>query len=747
MQRNDTLHATAEYQSRVPQSWYALFTHAFTPSLTPSWVEVASFANLPRRAQVAGVHDARPQPAERRVAAVAAARAVAAAADGAGRAPPTWPVARCGTDGHRRVSGARRAAAVRRRIRALRRRRAGARAELSVRQAQRIATVQRQLLSVVNERVKITSEALQGVRVIKFYARELSVANCVHKIRATEVSLIRKLHLYTVSNSVLLFLTPVFLSGSTLGLYVLLHGAISVTDAFTLVALVNICRAVVYEFTTALSALSLARSSFARIDEFLASEEFEADTRPSNSGAGHIHVLNAHAEWTSLWDGYTEPSSDVVSEFTGMDDVSVCSNTSAPSAVLLPEFSRFALKGMSLDIEPSSLVMIVATVGSGKSSFLLALLGEMMLRSGELEVHGDISYVSQESWIRNSSVKSNILFESAFDADRYERVLQASQLLLDLHALPNGDQTEIGEKGINLSGGHKARVAIARASYHLYYDILLLDDPLSAVDAHVAHSIFNEGIMGLARNKTRLLVLNSHYDLLTRADKIVVFQQGRIVCDGTYKEVVAQFPEFRYDNKIDGSDGRNVAENDTTTTDTGNLVKEEERATGTVGGRVYRAYFDETGPTALPCIFPFSFSTNSRNRIFRVKYFKKYKNDNFQKKQVPESVKELSARYLTESDPFTPWFDSEFERADDKKKYVSLKDIFEIYKRSYLYENLSKADKRSQNYRWFIGLINSHHTLKLFYKEDLKLSQTTRVRNILVGYKLKEEEYKNLNKL
>ncbi|KAG7393081.1 hypothetical protein PHYPSEUDO_012416 [Phytophthora pseudosyringae] len=462
---------------------------------------------------------------------------------------------------------------------------------LSVRQAKRISAVQRQLLAVADERVKATSEALQGVRVVKFYAWEQSIASRVHRIRATEVSLFRKLHASMVSNSVLLFLTPVFLSGSTLGLYVLRHGAISVTDAFTLVALVNICRAVVNEFTTALAALSQARSSFRRIDQFMASDEFRAPERLSTGDAGHIRIRSAHAEWPASSGEPYELTAETVEENTGMGNVSVDGgSTTAPSAVLLPvpDSSTFALKGLSLDVEPGA---------------------------------RDVSYVSQEPWIRNSSVKHNILFESAFDAERYERVLAASQLSLDLHALPNGDQTEIGERGINLSGGQKARVAIARAFYRSQYDILILDDPLSAVDPHVAHAIFDEGIAGLAASKTRLLVLNSHYDLLARADKIIVFQDGQIVGDGAFDEVVARFPGFRYENKqtinsdlLEEAEDEQAEERSTAAADitpkqavvkeepdsnAARLVKAEDRATGTVGARIYRAYFDETGHSGI----------------------------------------------------------------------------------------------------------------------------------------------------
>lgn len=325
---------------------------------------------------------------------------------------------------------------------------------------------------------------------------------------------------------------------------------------------------------------------------------------PVTGDVGCISLRNARAEW---------PIST-----REMDDDDVSSSV-VSSQVLSPDSSStFALKGLSLNIEPGSLVMVVGAVGSGKSSFLNALLSEMTLREGELEVHGDISYVSQEPWIRNCSVKSNIVFESAFDAAKYESVLRASQLSLDLHALPNGDQTEIGERGINLSGGQKARVAIARAFYR-WHDILILDGPLSAVDAHVAHAIFEESIVGLAANKTRLLVLNSHYDLLARADKIVDFQ---IVGDGTYDEVLANFPELRYENHHHGSEtaepkrepepteGDSATTMDMTSTQEATvlgeaspnaerLVRDEDRATGTVGGRIYRAYFDETGHNGI----------------------------------------------------------------------------------------------------------------------------------------------------
>ncbi|KAF4150564.1 ABC transporter [Phytophthora infestans] len=191
--------------------------------------------------------------------------------------------------------------------------------------------------------------------------------------------------------------------------------------------------------------------------------------------------------------------------------------------------------------------MVVGRVAAGKSSLVNAILGEMPRISGVLEVEGRVACVSQDTWIRNATLRDNILFEQEYDSERYAQVLEASQLSMDLSALPNVDATEIGERGINLSGGQKAQVAIARAMYRAGTDVLILDDPLSAVDPHVAHAIFNKCIVGMARDQTRLLVLNSHYDLLPKADHVVVMRDGVVAYQGPYHDVLVQFPQLTMD--------------------------------------------------------------------------------------------------------------------------------------------------------------------------------------------------------
>ncbi|RLN06220.1 hypothetical protein BBJ28_00017071 [Nothophytophthora sp. Chile5] len=498
---------------------------------------------------------------------------------------------------------------------------------ISVRMAEHIGAIQSELLLVAEERVKVTSEALQGVRVMKFYAWEDSLASRVQEIRATEIQLYRKFHYLQIANTILLFLTPVFLGGLVMGMYVGLYGTMTVTNAYTLINVVNISRLAVNLFPLAVASISQAAVAYRRMDAYLESDEIGTDSprlpeqpRASDhsSANGTISIRNGHFRWS-----LTSALAPELVIVRSLESASAVTDGDAESpAVLTHEFS---LEGVNLEIDAGALVMIVGTVGAGKSSLLHAILGEMILVDGTVDVCGRLSYVSQESWIRNATVKQNILFEADFDAERYEAVLEATQLMLDLHALPDGDQTEIGERGINLSGGQKARVAIARAMYHSNYDVLILDDPLSAVDPHVAHAIFGQCIVDLARDKTRLLVLNSHYDLLKHADKILVLQDGRVAGDGTYIEIMTQFPDLQSisdqlekleQDVIDEHEVEAAVDSEMpvapepkvtmTQTDQSNvqtrrggdspsLIHSEDRVKGKVSGRTYKSYFDETG--------------------------------------------------------------------------------------------------------------------------------------------------------
>ncbi|KAE8988741.1 ABC transporter C family member 3, partial [Phytophthora fragariae] len=545
---------------------------------------------------------------------------------------------------------------------------------ISVQQGDRIAGLQRHLLQVIDERVKVTSETLQGIRVMKFYAWEDSLAQRVEKLRVREVGLLRKFHSYQVLNTVMLFITPTFLSGATLGVYVLIRHTITVVEAFTLVAMVNISRAALNQLPLAIGGLSKAKIAYTRIDAFLSSSEVASvlpnsskgvESTPTNEapllsacaelestgvGRGHISIRDGSFEWPANLNGgdvvvVTAAADDIQRE--SLDKVALATNSPRTSgnadqrSSLSSEKQGFQLHGLNIEIERGSLVMIVGKVGSGKSSLVNAILGEMPRTSGMLDISGRVAYVSQDTWIRNATLRDNILFEQDYDAELYARVLDASQLAMDLKALPNGDATEIGERGINLSGGQKARVAIARAMYRSGTDVLILDDPLSAVDPHVAHAIFDECIVKLAAGQTRLLVVNSHYDLLARAEHIVMMHDGVIAVQGSYESVLAQFPHLAtHDTSIQGDNMKSIAESVTVAAEEGDddvlqvssgedcnveadtneaakaqvvqecegkaagqLIRAEDRVKGKVGASVYKAYFDETGFNGLVVIF------------------------------------------------------------------------------------------------------------------------------------------------
>ncbi len=196
------------------------------------------------------------------------------------------------------------------------------------------------------------------------------------------------------------------------------------------------------------------------------------------------------------------------------------------------------LRGINCAISRGSLVAIVGTVGSGKSSILAAILGEMEKIEGRIAKQGSIAYVAQQAWIQNLSLKDNILFGQEFDPEKYNKVIDGCALKADLSMLANADDTEIGENGINLSGGQKQRVNLARAVYSSA-DIVLLDDPLSAVDVHVSKHIFESiiGKGGLLQGKTRLWVTNN-LTYLSQVDQIIVIDQGQVLEQGTYEDLM-----------------------------------------------------------------------------------------------------------------------------------------------------------------------------------------------------------------
>ena len=193
-------------------------------------------------------------------------------------------------------------------------------------------------------------------------------------------------------------------------------------------------------------------------------------------------------------------------------------------------WKMLTLKTLCLSAEKGDLVLITGPVGCGKSSLLYVILKEIALLSGYISIRGKIAWVGQQPWVFSGTIRENILFGEAFDPHRYRMVLNACVLYNDLQRFPDGDMTRVGERGIVLSGGQRARVELARAAYS-NADIYLLDDPLSAVDTKVGHYIFTACIKRLLHGKTRLLVTHN-LQALRDAKNIVLLKNGAVLSKG-----------------------------------------------------------------------------------------------------------------------------------------------------------------------------------------------------------------------
>lgn len=263
----------------------------------------------------------------------------------------------------------------------------------------------------------------------------------------------------------------------------------------------------------------------------------------------------------------------------------------------------FQIKGVDLEIPYGSLVAVVGPVGSGKSSFLQGLIGEMRRTSGSVTFGGTVGYCPQSAWIQNLTIRENICFGRPFEEERYWKAVRDSCLEPDLELLPNYDLTEVGEKGISLSGGQKQRLNICRALY-CNTDIQIFDDPLSALDAHVGKAVFQNVLQTSLQGKTRILVTHALH-FLPYVDYVYVMFDGQIVEKGTYAELVSgngAFAKFvqEFGNNENGDKGDapeeeiEVKEKDSKRKVAGSgtaLMQSEERNTGAVSGAVYSAYF------------------------------------------------------------------------------------------------------------------------------------------------------------
>nr|CAD7441508.1 unnamed protein product [Timema bartmani] len=344
-----------------------------------------------------------------------------------------------------------------------------------------------------DNRVKMMNEILCGIRVLKQYAWEPSFEQYIQKLRSKEIDVLKQAAYLHGSTSFIWTCAPYIVSLVSFATYVLIdeNHVLDAQRAFVSLSLFNIMRQPLAMVPQVIASLIQASVSLKRLNTFMNDAELD----PSSVAHDQFENTPLHIEKGNFAWGPDEPP---------------------------------VLKNISLRVREGALVAIVGMVGSGKSSLISALLGEMDKLSGTVNTKGSIAYVPQQAWIQNATVQYNITFGQQVNNRTYHKVVSACALKADLDMLPGGDQTEIGEKGINMSGGQKQRVSLARAVYS-DANIYFLDDPLSAVDSHVGKHIFEEviGPAGLLRKKTRILVTHS-ITFLPTVDEIVVLKNGEV---------------------------------------------------------------------------------------------------------------------------------------------------------------------------------------------------------------------------
>ncbi|XP_046973503.1 ATP-binding cassette sub-family C member 4-like isoform X1 [Vanessa cardui] len=517
-----------------------------------------------------------------------------------------------------------------------------------------------------DERVRLMNEILSGIQVIKMYTWEKPFADLVAKARKQEIKQIRATsYIRGVLTSFIMFTTRICLFCSILA-YVLENNVISAKQVFVVTSFYNILRqTMTVFFPQGIAQVAEASISIKRLQSFMLYE----DTSKPVPGLAEI-ITSAKRKGKDSKEKKTdvaplikdvpETKESLVAQDLGplvkKDDAKLSDKSNAPlesgeeddeelatrveedargvrlkhaNAKWIVSHAENTLTDLSLTVKPGKLIAVIGPVGAGKSSLLHVLLKELPLQSGSVHIGGTISYASQEPWLFAGSVRQNILFGQAMDRPRYNAVVRRCALDRDFSLLPHGDKTVVGERGVSLSGGQRARISLARAVYKRA-DIYLLDDPLSAVDAHVGRHLFESCVVGYLRNTTRVLVTHQ-LQFLRDVDQIIILKNGSIAAAGDFETLSASGLDFatllardeQEDDKPNADDKTNTDNEDSvlqgsfrkrqmsihsvssvdnltaTAPPEGAREEAEMRSAGAVSGRVYGAYLRASGHPLL----------------------------------------------------------------------------------------------------------------------------------------------------
>nr|XP_037855562.1 ATP-binding cassette sub-family C member 8 isoform X13 [Chlorocebus sabaeus] len=446
-----------------------------------------------------------------------------------------------------------------------------------------------------NERLKQTNEMLRGIKLLKLYAWENIFRTRVETTRRKEMTSLRAFAIYT---SISIFMNTAIPIAAVLITFVghvsfFKEADFSPSVAFASLSLFHILVTPLFLLSSVVRSTVKALVSVQKLSEFLSSAEIREEqcapreptaqgpaskyqaveeglpslhsSQPSGSSPPNhpqpLKVVNRKRPAREDCWGLTGPLQSLVPSAEGDAD-NCCVQITGGYFTWTPDGIP-TLSNITIRIPRGQLTMIVGQVGCGKSSLLLAALGEMQKVSGavfwssslpdsetgedpsperetatgsDIRKRGPVAYASQKPWLLNATVEENIIFESPFNKQRYKMVIEACSLQPDIDILPHGDQTQIGERGINLSGGQRQRISVARALYQ-HANVVFLDDPFSALDIHLSDHLMQAGILELLRDDKRTVVLVTHkLQYLPHADWIIAMKDGTIQREGTLKD-------------------------------------------------------------------------------------------------------------------------------------------------------------------------------------------------------------------
>ena len=483
-----------------------------------------------------------------------------------------------------------------------------------------------------DKRMGITTETFNNLKVIKLYGWDNFFLNKIQLARNEEIDALNERYYITTISQTLLWLAPIAMSVSSIGIYQYINKTFKVEDMFTCLAIFTSIQNPMRSLPTTFDIIMETITSMKRIEYFLKLPEIQNDKilrndyNTKNEGIA-IQIVDGTFKWgkiqtfkpnikiqnsdiipnqnntnilnknnilnnsyiplTKIPSNYQPLSSKSINdsklyiqlENSFDDDMIKYKDTTTGESYpkLSPKTNKisrqlfffdktqkldlkksssfdslhnsilnqinddFYLSNINLTVRQGEFICIIGEVGSGKSSLIQAILNNMIIKQNnntKIIVNGDISYVGQEAWIQNNTIQNNILFYRPYDATKYQTILDLCELNQDLQSFPGGDLTEIGEKGVNLSGGQKARISLARAMY-CDNDIYILDDPISALDAHVGKNIMNNCIMGYLKGKTIILATHA-LQYASFADRIYYMKNGEISWEGPYNELIQQ---------------------------------------------------------------------------------------------------------------------------------------------------------------------------------------------------------------